>query len=264
MKKVFTVVDENNQAVRVLDGSHELSVFVRECEGEGSEYFEILDEKGVGTGILKNRKQIHKQGDIHGAFHHFDVKRLDDGDALIIFQKRNNKKDVNAGKMSGLVGGHFAFGENFEDGVIREIKEEVGVDVRFSDLTHLGARKKISIQPAKDTVNREFQDVTICITDRDYADYSMQESELDAIIGIRARDLVDMFTEKTETVSGSGIEFVNGVVLPVSNATFARGNFIVAPITDNYYLKLAIFVLMHCNGESLPSDPFKTEVVYYL
>ena len=54
---------------------------------------------------------------------------------LILWQKRSATKDVDAGKWVTSASGHVMAGDDYEETAIREVKEELGIDV---SLTFLG------------------------------------------------------------------------------------------------------------------------------
>jgi isopentenyldiphosphate isomerase len=57
--------------------------------------------------------------------------------AELLLQLRGQHKDVQPGRWDTSVGGHVGFGESIEAAVVREIHEELGVGVSFSQLDYL-------------------------------------------------------------------------------------------------------------------------------
>jgi isopentenyldiphosphate isomerase len=55
----------------------------------------------------------------------------------ILLQKRRIDKDIQPGKWDTSIGGHIQFGENIEDAVIREAKEETGVDIDLKKINFI-------------------------------------------------------------------------------------------------------------------------------
>ena len=54
---------------------------------------------------------------------------LEKDDSYLMMHRVRKKQDVNAGKWIG-VGGHFELGESPEDCLLREVKEETGLDIQ--------------------------------------------------------------------------------------------------------------------------------------
>jgi len=97
------------------------------------EYFDVVDESGSVIGKAK-RSECHGNPDlIHRTIH--AVVFHPDGRMLL--QKRSMNKDVQPGKWDTAVGGHLDSGEDFQTAVLREIKEELGLLVDFSDLEYI-------------------------------------------------------------------------------------------------------------------------------
>ena len=88
--------------------------------------FEILNEDGSSTGILKERDKVHADGDLHGAVHMW-IYRLKGDKAEILIQKRSKHKDSWPGMYDISSAGHLDPGESFIEGAMREMKEELGI-----------------------------------------------------------------------------------------------------------------------------------------
>ena len=94
------------------------------------EYLDILDENGNKTGEKDTRENIHKLGLLHSevaAFIYTDTGK-------VILQKRKSNKATYAGVWS-VTGGHVLAGENNEDAIIREIKEELNLEIKKEKVT---------------------------------------------------------------------------------------------------------------------------------
>ena len=102
-----------------------------------SELFDVYDEALNHIGV-KARADVHRDGDWHQVFHCWVIGRDVDGDAFVILQKRAPKADY-PGKIDISAAGHLEAGETVRDGV-REIEEELGLQVQFEDLIPLGKR----------------------------------------------------------------------------------------------------------------------------
>lgn len=100
------------------------------------EMFEIMEPDGSFTGKLKPRKQVHRDGDLHGASHIW-VYRLVDGKVEVLLQKRSDDKDSFPGCYDVSSAGHLDPGENFLEGALRELKEELGIAAVKGDLQYI-------------------------------------------------------------------------------------------------------------------------------
>ena len=94
------------------------------------EYFDILDENGNKTGKTKLRSEVHRDGDWHKAVHIWIIN--DKGDILL--QRRCATKDSNPNMLDISSAGHLSAGDSSLDGAIRELKEELNLDVKPNEL----------------------------------------------------------------------------------------------------------------------------------
>lgn len=58
-------------------------------------------------------------------------------DGTLLLQKRSLTKDTNPGLWDISVGGHVTFAQSYEEAVVRETREELGVAVTLNDLEYL-------------------------------------------------------------------------------------------------------------------------------
>lgn len=107
--------------------------FSQTCDDAG-EIFERVDEHGQFLGTV-TRQQAHQDKTlIHKAVNLviFDAK------GRILLQKRSRTKDLYPGLLAMSVGGHTMVGESFEQSIIREAKEELGLKLTARHLNKLG------------------------------------------------------------------------------------------------------------------------------
>ena len=88
------------------------------------EIFDIVDvaDKVIGRA---SREEVHRQGFLHRSTHLlvFDDK------GRVLLQKRSIEKDTFPGKWDSSVSGHVDSGEHYDECIVREAKEEIGLDL---------------------------------------------------------------------------------------------------------------------------------------
>ena len=90
-----------------------------------AELLEVVDEAGRVLGLAP-RSQCHGNPALaHRAVHVF----VRDGARRVFLQKRSLRKRIQPGKWDTSVGGHVDPGESYERAAVRELQEELGVDL---------------------------------------------------------------------------------------------------------------------------------------
>ena len=206
-----------------------------------TETFDILDCTGAKTGELIARDEAHRTGVWHGAFHCLIISSQD-GRGQALFQKRSAQKKIAPNKFDVSVGGHYAAGEDAKTAGPREIREELGLDVRFTDLLSLGRRVFVyCFTPG--VVEYEFQDVFMLERDIRVVGLNLQREELDGVVQMDVEQGIAFFS--------GGKPFVEMLLIrPGGNnepVSVSIDDFV--PCLDNYYLKLLLLARRYFSGE---------------
>ncbi len=137
------------------------------------EYFDVLDEHGHKTGRIKPRSEVHRDGDWHRAVHIWIVN--DKGEVLL--QRRAPDKDTHPNYWDISVGGHLQAGDDPLSAAVREVKEEIGLDMAPPDFQPL-CEHHSSAQPHPGFLNNSFYNSYIVRTNKTLADMAKQDSEV--------------------------------------------------------------------------------------
>ena len=92
------------------------------------ELIEIVDENGNYTGQVMDKEEAHDKNLLHNELGIFIINDKKE----ILLEKRSANKRFNPNKW-GLCAGHVDAYETLEEAALREIKEEVGLDVSIKD-----------------------------------------------------------------------------------------------------------------------------------
>ena len=92
------------------------------------EYLDIVNEKGEPTGETIERNAAHALGIRHRTSHVW-LLRKKEGEVQILLQKRSDNKDSHPGCYDISSAGHIPAGIDFLSSAIRELEEELGVNV---------------------------------------------------------------------------------------------------------------------------------------
>ena len=151
------------------------------------EYIDIVDENNNPTGKVKEKQQAHEDGNFHRTAH---VWIINDKNELLLQKRSANKKShPNCWDISGA--GHIKAGESVVDGAIRELKEELGVEVEEKDLQYIATIKSI-----KNPKNMEFQYVYLLNCNKEIDEYIFEDNEVSKVKYVYFKDLDKMVANK--------------------------------------------------------------------
>ena len=153
------------------------------------EYIDIFDENNNPIGEKKEKQQAHEDGNFHRTVH---VWIINDKNELLL-QKRSATKKThpNCWDISGA--GHIKVGETIIDGAIRELKEELGVEIEEKNLQYI-----TTIKSTKNPKNMEFQYVYLLRCNKKIEEYIFEDGEVSDVKYIFYKDLEKMVEEKVE------------------------------------------------------------------
>ena len=153
------------------------------------ELLDVLDENGNKTGEVEERDEVYRKGLWHRSSH---IWIINDNNELLV-QRRNPYKATFPNLWAISVAGHVDSGETSLDTAIRELKEEVNLDVNPSELEFLFTIKRET--PYKDSFLRVFDDVYLLRKNIDCEQTKLQVEELTDIKYVYYEYLEDIFKE---------------------------------------------------------------------
>lgn len=166
------------------------------------EYVDVYDEKMLLLGKIP-KKEAHSNGAWHKSIHCWII-RSDATGQYVVFQKRSANKKSFPNFLDISAAGHYQAGERTEDG-IREIVEELGIEVGFNQLHYLG----IKFDVYRDDVifNREFCETFLYKDDRELNKYNIDCDEVTGLVQIKIQDGLNLFSNKADNIIATGIEY---------------------------------------------------------
>lgn len=96
---------------------------------KASEVFDVVNERNEVIG-QKTRGEVHAQGLLHRAVHVLIINKRGD----VFLQMRSHLKDVSPLKWDSSAAGHLDVGESYAACAIREVREEVGLEITSTEL----------------------------------------------------------------------------------------------------------------------------------
>lgn len=146
------------------------------------EYLDIRTENGELTGEIKERTQVHTDGDIHGTSHVWLVRYTDKNKKKfdILLQKRAATKDAYAGCYDISSAGHIPAGQDYLESAVRELEEELGIKADPEKLKFIGMHDGTmeAVFDGKPFKNHELSAVYIYDEPVKDSDFKLQEEEV--------------------------------------------------------------------------------------
>ncbi len=149
------------------------------------EYFDVLNEEGNYTGKVESREKCHKEGLWHKAVVVFIINSKDQ----VLLQRRSPNKKLWPNMWDVTAGGHVLTGEFGFQTIIRETKEELGIELNKNEITFLGSSRSSNVKG--DIVNNHFNEYYIANKDIDETKLKLQEEEVSEVKWIDKNEIIE-------------------------------------------------------------------------
>ena len=147
---------------------------------------------------IASREECHKKGLWHRAVYAFVI----DEKGNVLLQKRSSQKRLWPNLWDVTVGGHVESGEFGRQALIREVKEELGIEIGDNDIKYLVGSTSINEQG--NIINKHFNECYLIIKNIDITDIKLQKEEVSEVKYFSKDELLkritnnyDGLTEKT-------------------------------------------------------------------
>ena len=175
------------------------------------EKIDVLNELGEFTGKVATRDECHQKGLWHRAVYAFII----DKKGNVLLQKRSANKKMWPNMWDVTVGGHVDSNEFGRQALIREVKEELGIDIKDDDIKYLIG--STSINKKENIIDKHYNECYLITKEIDTAEIDLQKEEVSEVKyftkkEILERTLVFLYFLKT---------FLNSIIiLPLFNKIF--------------------------------------------
>ncbi len=169
------------------------------------EYLDVYDSSMRRADPPRATKfDVHQKGLWHKTIHCWIVKAPD----TILFQLRSPKHS-DGDVFDVTASGHITAGEDVADGV-RELKEELALDVDIKDLTFIGIYKQCAFRDVDSYSNREFAYNYFYCCDKPISEYLLQEEEVKGLYEMNINEGMKFFAGDVDTIKVAGMIQKNG------------------------------------------------------
>lgn len=159
-------------------------------DGCPMELIDILNPDGTVSGRVGERTVIHREGSFHRTSHTWLVRGNRQTGYDVLLQKRAEGKDAFPGCYDISSAGHIPAGSDALESAVRELKEELGIEVSEEELHFVGTLEA-SIETefyGKLFRNHELSTVFVLKKDVDIASLRLQEEEVESVRWIGLED----------------------------------------------------------------------------
>ncbi|WP_078596524.1 NUDIX hydrolase [Evansella clarkii] len=175
-----------------------------------AEKLRIFDDQLNEIGIAP-RSEVHRKGYWHEVFHCWFVSRKAGEDYIYLQLRSKSKKDY-PDLFDITAAGHLLADETVEDGV-REIAEEIGINVPFDELVPLGIFEYIATKD--DFIDKEIANVFLLDFKDGFDEFTLQTEEVSGMVKVRLNEFVQLWTGEKDRVE------INGFVLDENGERFS-------------------------------------------
>ncbi len=148
------------------------------------EKFDVLNEKGEYTNIVETREKCHKEGLWHKAVTIFIIN----SNRQVLLQKRSKNKRMWPDMWDITAGGHVLTGEFGFQAIIREVKEELGIELNKNEIIFLGSALSSNI--SRNIINNHFNEFYVVNKNIDENKLKLQAEEVSEVKWIDKEDII--------------------------------------------------------------------------
>lgn len=154
------------------------------------ELLDVVDPVSGEVVEQRTRSDVHRLGLWHQVFHCLVVRP---SARTVVLQRRSADKSAFPNQLDLSATGHLSAGESALDGV-RELNEELGIEIDLDDLVPLGQR--LLADDLGEGTNREIVNLYFLADDRALEGYRPDASEVSGLVELAATDLLDLLADR--------------------------------------------------------------------
>lgn len=196
-----------------------------------SELLKIFDDQGIEMGTAF-RSEVHQAGHWHETFHCWFIER-DSRENYVLFQIRSAEKQDYPSLLDITAAGHLLADESALDG-LREVQEELGIDLPIESLSPLGIIKDTLVSP--NFIDRELCHVYLYKQHVPLNRYNLQEEEVSGIVRAKIGEFGELWTGEREEITVEGFQTGPAGRKEHRSMSVSKGNFV--PHEDAYIKKV--------------------------
>lgn len=163
-----------------------------------SEYFDVLNENGEYTGKIETREKCHREGLMHKAVAIFIINSKNQ----VLLQKRSKKQKMWPDMWDLSSGGHVDAGELGFQAIMREVKEELGIQVNKNEITFIGAAFSTNLK--ENIINKHINEYYIINKEIDEKKLTLQEDEVSEVKWMDKDEIIKRIKNNYDGITDKG------------------------------------------------------------
>ncbi len=167
------------------------------------ERLDVLDEEGHVTGKVEDKDIIHEKGLWHKEV---DAWIMNEKGEILIQKRAETKKQAPNKWVS--TGGHVKSGEDTKEAIVREVKEEIGLDCEKENLHLILIAKHRSYRGD----NNVFRYLYFYRTQKQLQDFILEKQEVSELKYITIQELEDVVEKEDENYLFWHEEYIQDVI----------------------------------------------------
>ena len=180
------------------------------------ELLDVVDEENNLTGKVEHREIIHQKGLYH---REVGIWIMNEKGKILIQKRSANKKQ--APNKWGITAGHVDAGQEPIEVAIREVLEEIGLELKKEEIEFLFVTKKH--KKFSDTqYNNNFQYIYFARSNKKIEEYEIQEEELSEVKYISIEELEKVIENKDERYTFSKSEYFESLMKILKEKSLLR------------------------------------------
>jgi isopentenyldiphosphate isomerase len=164
-----------------------------------NELLKVFDVNGNATGTA-TRAEVHREGHWHETFHCWFIEKRGN-EHFLFFQVRSSDKKDYPKLLDITAAGHILAEETYLDG-LREVKEELGIELSMEDLKSLGIVKDSLKSPG--FIDNELCHVFIYDQYQPFDHYNLQSEEVAGIMRASLSEFENLWSGKVQEIKAEG------------------------------------------------------------
>ena len=156
------------------------------------EKIDVLNELGEFTGKVATRDECHKKGLWHRVVYAFII----DKKGKVLLQKRSANKKMWPNMWDVTVGGHVDSNEFGRQALIREVKEELGIDIKDDDIKYLIG--STSINKKENIIDKHYNECYLITKEIDIAEIDLQKEEVSEVKYFTKKEILERINNNYE------------------------------------------------------------------